>query len=398
VQRAVDQFRQEFQDGKYQEGLAALEAKTLEVCKNMLGTTPAAQTKDPKSTAQGRTIQQGAKVTTQAWNMIARAGANPLLKPTTAQTPPPAKQAETADRLSAHKDNRLFVRLDAKSTVRKATPYQVMAQIKPHLPKGCRITRVSHIPTGIALVPAAGCAEALKSAKQDVAHALYATGADEADPWVHIVVERVPRRQRCIALTANVGETTIRDLSDGEVSAELRQTFGAEPKNWRWLGRPGREDRANLQASFSLSELGKQRVTGYRTLFAERLWIRTRTRRPKPTQCQKCHGYHRTEECRGTSRCATCGAKSHSTQEHEAAAAASGAGPKCINCRGPHAATDTHCPARPRANKDTGRLQRPGKAAMAEIRATQEGEWRTVQRGRRGRKATATPAAPLSPN
>ncbi|KAH7936015.1 hypothetical protein HPB52_016447 [Rhipicephalus sanguineus] len=66
------------------------------------------------------------------------------------------------------------------------------------------------------------------------------------------------------------------------------------------------------------------------------IWLRVRHARPRPIQCRQCGRLgHVTEACERVGNCLTCG------QHHQATAVCR---PRCVNCRGRHAADNPTCP------------------------------------------------------
>lgn len=81
-------------------------------------------------------------------------------------------------------------------------------------------------------------------------------------------------------------------------------------------------------------------------LFAHSMASRPLRRSAKVLQCENCHKFHGRRYPCNRKMCAKCARPSHDGECETAI-------PKCVNCRGPHAATDTKCEARPKVVKGT---------------------------------------------
>ena len=76
-------------------------------------------------------------------------------------------------------------------------------------------------------------------------------------------------------------------------------------------------------------------------LFEESGRLHELQRKAKIAQCNRCWGHHPTKICSRAERCSRCGSIEHKATECKQLV------PRCINCHGPHAATEPSCMARP---------------------------------------------------
>ncbi|CCU75457.1 Hypothetical protein BGHDH14_bgh04882 [Blumeria hordei DH14] len=96
-------------------------------------------------------------------------------------------------------------------------------------------------------------------------------------------------------------------------------------------------------------------------LFEESGRLHELQRKLKIAQYNRCWGHHPTKICSRAERCSRCGSIKHKATECKQLV------PRCINCHGPHAATEPNCMARPtRAGRKTVQRTRDQLSVISE--------------------------------
>lgn len=94
-------------------------------------------------------------------------------------------------------------------------------------------------------------------------------------------------------------------------------------------------------------------------------------RKPRIRQCTRCWGFHNVHGCTRPVRCRLCGSSEHDGTSHDLLSKDPEVlTPKCVNCKGPHAADHSRCPLHPFVMKG-GRLTLPSRSERGATRAEQ---------------------------
>ncbi|POS84528.1 hypothetical protein EPUL_004872 [Erysiphe pulchra] len=137
-----------------------------------------------------------------------------------------------------------------------------------------------------------------------------------------------------------------------------------------WLithkGRMVQENYVKSTTSGTIVAHFKQATNPFR-LFGTSSMARLIIRSPKPTQCPKCWAFHDTRLYNSEQKCKQCGTSGHSNCQ---------ATLRCLNCKGPHAASETHCPAR--LNVKFGNVTRLSQVQLKRIRQVGHRAWLLV--------------------
>lgn len=179
-------------------------------------------------------------------------------------------------------------------------------------------------------------------------------------PWSRMAIAGVPTR--LASGCAIYARATLKsEVSNNEILSSI--SFKHDPD---WTVRPEdiTSDRATIAFAFE-DPTGaiKKAILKNPTVHMFGATLRVTERHPLPIfkQCTKCHGLgHDAARCPARERCAQCG-KNHRTENHKqycAECKVSPPGPdnrcehyRCVNCEGPHLATDPKCPRRNKFRK-----------------------------------------------
>ena len=287
-----------------------------------------------------------------------------------ASAPPP----ESLPKKPASKpDHRLFVRLPPADPVRAEHPQFIASRVMPLLPPGTDIKSIQKTQSGIAIVPrTAEDGKALHKSAAAVASALGATSAEAADPWVKLLIPRVPYRLQKVT-AAGLSSNTV---SCSELSTEVARAFNAFPQAVQWGNvREGQAETDSRTALIAFRRSDLASIPSHITLFYTSLPVHLRRIAPRVTQCTRCWGFHRPEHCTRSARCKTCASRTHDFASHPTAAPSlcpAGVNcccpPRCTNCLGAHPADHPSCPVRPVHNKRSGIISRLTKEQVAASR------------------------------
>ena len=167
------------------------------------------------------------------------------------------------------------------------------------------------------------------------------------------MLDYVPKKIKCID-----GSTV--EVTPGLALEDIQFETGTTPKRVAWtkksLLNPAQE--GSMVVSFASP------VRGFR-LFSTSTVARLIKGTPKINQCNRCWGFHDQRKCNRDAKCPQCASKDHvSCQET----------PRCCNCRGPHNASDSNCPAKPIVRR--GITFHPTRIESARFRAAGETAWK----------------------
>lgn len=96
---------------------------------------------------------------------------------------------------TANHDNRIFVRLSQNSQLRQADLGPIAPRIRNRIPQTANAIQTVHrTNTGIAVVPLPGKANVIVAAASQIAQVCGAASAEKADPWIKLLLARVPYR------------------------------------------------------------------------------------------------------------------------------------------------------------------------------------------------------------
>lgn len=254
----------------------------------------------------------------------------------------------------ARPDNRIFIRLPEGHASRNHHIHAVKAALTNKLGlNGRPLKGVQHVKSGLALLPADASQATLLLEKAPEITAVLGGTVEKAEKWQNYVLDYVPRKLPAI-------DGTIVEITSEMALEEVKFETGVLPKRLTWtrksLEEPGQK--GSIVVSFD-TPVRPFRIFGTSTL------SRHINRGPRVSQCNRCWGFHDQRKCNRDIRCLQCASKDHTTCQGP---------PKCCNCRGPHSARDTNCPAKPIVRR--GVIIYPTRAESARFRAAGDKAWK----------------------
>lgn len=274
-------------------------------------------------------------------------------------------------------DDRVFIRLHEQSPATALEPYALRTTLAAALNVELdRIPYAKKTKTGWAVRAADhSTQQSILKGGSIICQTIGALKVEPAQMWYTYVIADVPRTlsQLFPATELHITETLIRN----EAAAQA----GTEPISVR-------ESRHNNDAcpmKTVLISFLKKPAKRFQ-LFGTSSWARIIEKLPPVTQCEKCWDFHPIRRCDRAQRCKTCG-KNHIEDSLCTKTT------QCTNCRGPHPADFTGCPARPM--KQNGTLKRLTKAEKGKIRQLGERLFRIENP--RTTPSVQGPASPLNP-
>lgn len=281
--------------------------------------------------------------TQESWANKAQRGAH--LPQQTRPPPPPPK-------LQSKEDKRVMIRIDKDHPIRQEDPYTIRQKLGQILKNDKVAKDVWAVPSGFTVLANTPAQAAMIIAHaSEIENTIGSAKVERQEKWTTFVVGPIPKRIQTI-------DGIVDPVAEGHVLAELQLVRDNMPiRRLEWTRR--------AQVA---SDEGFVRVcvpSSKAALFPPNLRIFSRpvrvqrVREQSPTsQCGRCFGFHPERLCARDLRCAHCGKQDRHIDCPNLA--------KCINCCGPHAATDTTCPARPQHRN--GQLIRPTKNELRAIR------------------------------
>lgn len=285
------------------------------------------------------------------WVTVARKGARAAKEAGKAQNVDLTQGRKPAT--PAAKDPRLFLRVPSGHKWRKLSPFYVRGPLADAArTPASAIQKITCTNTGFAITAAT---EGARSALLEGACRLPdGIQLDEGCQWHSTMAPNVPD-----TLVSAEGPVPV---TAALVVDEAARICGARPV----AARPLKKQSPSRATNWVLHFTAPPPSMGMR-LFEEAGRLRE-WKRPQPiSQCARCCGHHPTRACSRAVRCVKCGAVGHSTGECERHI------PRCVNCHGPHEATDTACLARPLRTQ--GKIVLRSREQMNVIRARGQAEY-----------------------
>ncbi len=280
---------------------------------------------------------------------------------------------------------RIFIRLPSNHPLRQSDPLAVRQQANA-IPETQNLFKDAYaVASGFCLV-ARNPADLQKAlaAKTALERTLDAT-VEPQESWEKYLLSPVPRQIRNLLGPVEVSPEMVID--------EIKLFTGAIPRRAQWTRRTESEAMAHATEGEMVVYIPHDSApppTFFR-IFGRQTCLRRVRTTPSTRGCKGCHQYHRSRQCRRPARCEHCGENRHDTlvnAETETQSPSSGLlaldsdaplpapcsrPARCINCRGPHAASHPDCPARPRHSNGT--IRRPGRRQLQAIRAAGNKSW-----------------------
>ena len=200
-------------------------------------------------------------------------------------------------------DRRLFVRLGRDSPLRDSDPAGFRSFLYGKVPEVRKcLNSVSRTDSGWSLLPAPNKDQQLYELADQIAEKCGATTAEPNDPWVHFKLPTVPYRIRGIDDDMSM---TTREVSEGELAAEVERAFGVAPVQVRW----GQHSAGASRTHCALATFRQVLVPAppkYSILFDESTPVVLRQKASRVSQCGRCWGFHRQDRCQRLRRCREC--------------------------------------------------------------------------------------------
>lgn len=250
-------------------------------------------------------------------------------------------------------DNRIFVRLPEDHPTRDHHVHAIKTALVNKLGlEGPTVKTIQKVKSGLAIVLTDGKHADQLLEKAQTITAIIGGKVEKAEEWFTYVVDHVPR-----TLTSLDGKSW--DVTEEMAREEVQLITGLVPTKLTW----SKKTLTNPMPSGTIVAHFKQSTNPFR-MFGTSSLARLVTKSPKPTQCPKCWAFHDTRLCNSEQRCNQCSAFGHSSCEKPY---------RCINCKGPHAANEPRCPARPTVK--FGNLIHPTQAHLKRIRQAGHKAW-----------------------
>ncbi|KAG6999835.1 hypothetical protein FocnCong_v013434 [Fusarium oxysporum f. sp. conglutinans] len=263
------------------------------------------------------------------------------------QSDPLHRQGQQSTIAPPRQDLRIFIRLEAGAPARTHSGYAIRTLIREKLGAvSDKIRQVFEVRSGWAILAAdLETRDFLVEKRAEWAAELGAMAVETNKEWHTYVVSDFPRR-----LTDFRGNEVD---NDSVVSDEIEIQTGLKPVDVR----TGRQFSDNPLTKTLLVSFLKP-TKRFWSLFGSRA-ARLIDKTVQPKQCKTCWDYHFARNCRRQPVCRRCGKTDH-------IADGCAAPEQCVNCLGPHEASLSKCPARPK--KVRGVLRRLTKEQREHVR------------------------------
>lgn len=257
----------------------------------------------------------------------------------------------SAQKVSAGKgpgtDLRVFIRMDNTHL----EPYGVKTTIVQKLKlQRDELREVTRCPTGYALYPKdKPTHDKILAFREELMSILKPRDIETSVVWHRYQLEGCPRR-------VFSAEGLAFPITEAIVADEAEVQTGTRPVRCE-VSKFSKDTDAEVTWIISFP----QEIRNPFRLFAHSMPSRLLRRQPKVLQCENCHRFHGNRYPCKRKVCVKCARPIHEGECEKAI-------PKCVNCRGPHAATDAKCEARPKVVK--GAIRKPNPEQLREIRKT----------------------------
>lgn len=275
---------------------------------------------------------QSSKTTERSWTQVVRKKPKPVQP--VAATPPPASVPTQTPRpnasasKSARPDERVFLRVKPDHPWTRMSPHFIKISLASKLRlANSAIKQVIVVNSGFAI-----------QAEGDGARSALLSGAalldsaemklEAASNWISVLAPNTP--DRLYTLEGPTPVTSEMVIEEATLKTGVRSTSA----------RAFATSMARQSTDWVLHFATGNPKLGER-LFKERGRLYELQRKAKIAQCNQCWGHHPTKICSRAERCSRCGSIEHKATECKQLV------PRCINCHGPHAATEPSCMARP---------------------------------------------------
>lgn len=280
----------------------------------------------------------------------------------------PPKPSKTVTSHARKTDNRLFIRLTEDHPTRNHHIHAIKTALIDKLgPEGASVKAVQKVKSGIAIVPTnEKHAEQLLEKSQTITSVLGGK-VEKAEEWMTYVVDHVPRKLH--SLDGKEIMVTVES-----VRKEVEAVTGSVPTRVAW-------SRKTIENPMPIGSIVASFTTDVRPfrLFGTSSVARPIIKTPKPTQCPKCWAYHDARTCNYEKKCKQCNSTEHTDCQGP---------PRCANCKGPHAADNNSCPARPVVRR--GKITHLSRSELRKIRQAGHRAWLLLNPN------TTTPTATLN--
>lgn len=237
-------------------------------------------------------------------------------------------------------DCRVMVRLDTNNPMRAHKPFSLMKKVNEVVGDPLCVKDAYATNTGVALV-AGDDTKVYKilSAKDQLKVAFSATEIERQESWTTFLVQPVPKTVHSV-----LGNGI--QIDDSALIEETERITGCRPVRAHWSAKS--RDPSYHVGTVVLSFQSSNKPNWPRAVrfFGSPTTVQKLSVKKPLTQCENCYGFHHSRNCSRTARCAHCSRSRHAgscpnpCSSHKCP-------PRCINCRGPHEADHTECPARP---------------------------------------------------
>ncbi|POS82097.1 hypothetical protein EPUL_005289, partial [Erysiphe pulchra] len=224
--------------------------------------------------------------------------------------------------------------------MRSHKPFTLMKKINEVLGDPTCVKDAYATSSGVALVAGNDTkVHKILQAKDQLKVVFSATEIERQESWINFLAQPVPKRLHSIFGNGF-------QIDENALAEETERITGCRPVRAHWTAKS--KDQTKHEGTIVLYFRSSIKPNWPRAIrffgaptTVQKLYIK------KPlTQCEKCFGFYHSRNCSRIARCAQCSRPRH-TGNCSSTCTSHICPPRCINCRGPHKADYTECPARP---------------------------------------------------
>lgn len=175
-------------------------------------------------------------------------------------------------------------------------------------------------------------------AKNQLKVVFSATEIERQESWITFLVQTVSKRFHSVFGNGF-------QIDENALAEETERITGCRPVRAHWTTKS--KDQINHEGTVVLSFRSSNKPNWPRAIrfFGAPTTVQKLSVKKPLTQCENCFGFHHSRNCSRIARCVQCSRPKHTG--NCSSTCTSHICPRYINCRGPHKADYTECPARP---------------------------------------------------
>lgn len=176
-------------------------------------------------------------------------------------------------------------------------------------------------------------------AKDQLKVVFSATEIERQESWITFLVQPVPKR-----LNSTFGNGF--QIDENALAEETERITGCRPVRAHWTAKSKDQNIHEGTVVLSFRTSNKPNWPRAIRFFGAPTTVQKLSVKKPLTQCENCFGFHHSRNCSRIARCVQCSRPRHAGN-CSSTCTSHICPPRCINCRGPHKADYTECPARP---------------------------------------------------